>query len=539
MKSRLFLLLTAMLICGLSNAQYQNHYQMPTYGYENNMTFRAKICIDGVEQQSENVIEIGAFNGNTVSDSKFVKSFGSNHYYRVNMTIGGGSSSYELTFKLYDHENEVELVDYTITDPEGNPCEGITWQNDANLGTYKNPYVLNFISSNTYTKTILGYTGDKDHYYLLASPIGNVSPANVENMLANSYDLYYFDQTQDLEWINYKADNYNLVSGMGYLYANSEDVTLTFNGTPIEGNTYEVPLTMNDDAAFAGWNLIGNPFACNATVNVSNFYRMNADGTDIETSSGMVNAMEGIFVKATEDNETVTFTKIVGDTENGTTSGSNPDYGILNVNIIHQGNRVDLARVRFGEGNALEKFQINPSHTKIYFPVEGKDLAVVYPENQVGELPINFKAESNGNYTLSFNAQGLTASETKQSCLIEMFNYLHLVDNLTGANINLLETPNYSFMAQTTDYSNRFKLLFATGSSVDRETFAFINGMGNLTVFGIEGEATLQVIDVLGHVLSCETFSGNYERKLDVVPGVYTIRLINGSDIKIQKVIVK
>lgn len=512
------------MLCGLTHAQ-EHYYQMPNYGYENNMTFRAKVCIDGVEQQSINIIEIGAFNGNTVTDSKFVKCFGSNHYYRVNMTIGGGSTPYPITFKLYDHEHEVELVNYTITDPDGNLCEGITWQIDANLGTYKNPYVLNFITSSTssYTKEIAGYTGEKDHYYLIATPVGEVDPENVENMLTNSYDLYSFDQTQNLEWINYKAGNYNLVSGIGYLYANSQNVTLTFNSNPIEGNSFEVSLVMDEDVPLAGWNLIGNPFDCDATVDVPNYYRMKADGTDIEPSNGVIHAMEGIFVKADSDEQTVTFTKdgIVAVSDTDVRSGS------LNINVIRRGNLIDLARVRFGEGNDLEKFQLNPNHTKVYFPIDGKDLAVAYPEGQLGELPLNFKAESNGSYALNFTNEDMA------------FSYLHLIDNITGANVNLLETPSYNFEAKTTDYASRFKLVFATGASEDSESFAFINGMGNITIFGIEGEATLQVIDVLGHMLSSETFSGSHERKLNMAPGAYLLRLINGDRIRIQKLIIK
>ena len=46
-------------------------------------------------------------------------------------------------------------------------------------------------------------------------------------------------------------------------------------------------------------------------------------------------------------------------------------------------------------------------------------------------------------------------------------------------------------------------------------------------------------MDVVGHVLSSDTFSGSYERKLDVASGVYMIRLINGNDVKVQKIVVR
>ena len=45
----------------------------------------------------------------------------------------------------------------------------------------------------------------------------------------------------------------------------------------------------------------------------------------------------------------------------------------------------------------------------------------------------------------------------------------------------------------------------------ENDNFGFIND-GNLMILGIEGEATLQVIDVTGRILSTETFSGSYNK---------------------------
>ena len=119
------------------------------------------------------------------------------------------------------------------------------------------------------------------------------------------------------------------------------------------------------------------------------------------------------------------------------------------------------------------------------------------------------------------------------------FGYLHLFDNKTGTDVDLLRTPSYTFNATTTDYESRFKLVFATGSSIAGDSFSFINSNGNFCIFGIEGEATLQVFDVMGRVLGTETFSNNIEKRLDVAPGVYFIRLINGDDVQTQKIVVR
>ena len=158
-------------------------------------------------------------------------------------------------------------------------------------------------------------------------------------------------------------------------------------------------------------------------------------------------------------------------------------------------------------------------------PVEGKDYAVAKTENE-GEMPVCFKAEENGNYTLSFNAQEVE------------FSYLHLIDNLTGNEVDLLENPSYSFEARNTDYASRFKLVFAKGTNDSGSNFGFISD-GNLMILGIEGEATLQIIDVTGRILSTETFSGSYNKAINAANGVYMIRLIQGENVRTQKIVVK
>ena len=268
------------------------------------MNFKGRILINGIEQQS-NDIEIGAFNGNTITGSKRIECFGTNQYYRINMLIYGTNENYEVSFKLYNHQTGEELDNCIITTAEGEPCT-VIWENDGSYGTFKNSINLNFVSGQAFTKDIAAYT-ENGGYYLIASPIGEVDPENVENMLANSYDLYWFDQSQELEWRNYNQDGgFNLEPGKGYLYANSEDVTLIFKGTPYNGDG-QVTLTKDNNASFAGWNLVGNPFAQKAYINKP-FYTLNPEGTEVIAGTGnSVSAMEGLFVVAETDGETLTF----------------------------------------------------------------------------------------------------------------------------------------------------------------------------------------------------------------------------------------
>ena len=107
---------------------------------------------------------------------------------------------------------------------------------------------------------------------------------------------------------------------------------------------------------------------------------------------------------------------------------------------------------------------------------------------------------------------------------------------MTGADVDLLQTPNYSFEASTTDYASRFKLVFCTGNAME-DNFAFYSN-GNF-VINNEGEATLQVIDVTGRIVKSESINGSASINVNAAAGVYMLRLINGNDVKVQKIVVK
>ena len=189
---------------------------------------------------------------------------------------------------------------------------------------------------------------------------------------------------------------------------------------------------------------MGNPYTTNATVD-KDFYIMNEAGSDVmaeatSSSTGVVAPMQGIFVKATEAGQTVTFTPATS----GKSVSDNRSAVVMNLSQ-NRGGVIDRAIVRFGNSNTLPKLQLFENSTKLYIPQYGEDFAIVSAEAQ-GEMPVNFKAAKNGTYTLSFNTEN-----------IEM-GYLHLIDNMTGNDVDLLATPSYTFDARTTDYTSLLSL---------------------------------------------------------------------------------
>ena len=380
----------------------------------------------------------------------------------------------------------------------------------------------------TYTLEITGYSNFPNPdggYYLIASPV-TVNPADVEGMTEGSFDLYYFDEAEDNnEWQNWKDNDetghFNLVPGTGYLYAHQEGGEFELTGTPYTGDG-TITLKKTNGTSWSGWNLVGNPFGETAYIQGGDwdFYVMNQDGLELEPAEvTSIERMQGIFVVANSDGEQLTLT---------TEAPTAPQGGKIVMNVrSSRGNNIDRAMIRFGEGRQLPKFQLNPDNTKLYIAQEGEDFAVVRSIDE-NSTPVSFRAAENGIYTLSVNADN-----------IEM-EYLHLIDNMTGNDIDLLATPSYTFEARTTDYADRFNLIYATCDDVNEnnmQPFAFFNG--SEWVINNAGNALLQVVDVTGRVISSETLNGNAHISLDQVPGVYVMRLVSGNNVKVQKVIIK
>ena len=410
------------------------------------------------------------------------------------------------------------MTNYEVT-YEGAPYTFV-FTNNANYGSNKRPVVINFITaSNPYTLDITGYGSNAGGYYLIASPVmQEITPSAENGFLTSVYDLYYFDQEGDAEgkeWINYESNTFTIQSKKGYLYASQTDTQLKFAGTACTDRSVPLEYSEANPSTFMhGWNLIGNPLAEDATISQA-CYVMNEGGTELEAAAAgkLIPAMNGVFVKATGAGQSVTFTP------------SNTSQGVakIDVNVLKdRGATIDRAIVCFDENNTLPKFMLHPENTKIYIEQGGDDYAVV--SSNEDEIPVSFKAASNGTYTLNVAVQNAE------------LDYLHLVDNLAGTDTDLLANPNYTFEANTGDYASRFTLVLHNTTGLE-ERFAFYNGH-NWTVSN-DGEALLQVVDVMGRVLNSKEISGNAEINISQPAGVYMFRLVNGSDVKVQKVIVR
>lgn len=363
-----------------------------------------------------------------------------------------------------------------------------------------------------------------DGWYFVALPL-NSDEVTPSMLTTGDYDLYRLNPNNTM-WENYKnpehQDGFKLANGEAYLYANNAGFTINFAGT------VKASAASQDVSVSTGWNLVGNPFTYNTYLNRA-YYKMNEDrnGIEIVNNNAAIAPCTGVIVKATTEDH-VTFTQ--------TAQSVGANHGnvqmVLAQTITTRGESssqtLDNAIVSFNEDSQLEKFYFGTQNANIFIPQGNEEYAIVSAEAQ-GEMPVSFVARTQGTYTLTVNAEG-----------VEM-DYLHLIDNLTGIDTDLLQTPSYTFEAKTSDYESRFRLMFAAnnedGSSTGSETFSFYSN-GNL-IINNEGNATLQVIDALGRILSNESISGTVSKSIDAPAGVYVLRLINGENVKTQKIVVR
>lgn len=394
----------------------------------------------------------------------------------------------------------------------------------------------------TFEKEIAAYTpGTRNNYYFIANPTDGEF-LETENLLEGNFDLYFWDasgydedEEEIREWQNYKSETYADPSDFesedgGYLYGNAQNVVLKFAGIANSEVEYTTgSLAYNGDSEnFPGLHLIGNPLTTNARVeggtSINGFFTLNENRNEVATvSNPIVGPCTALFANSTSgtaNKRKVTFTS----TTEGSLNTRNAT-NLINIEVSNDYNLLDRAYVRFNEQDNLQKFTLNPEATHIYFREDNKDYAIVKGNERMSQLPLYFETREYGIYTINVKLENMNCE------------YLHLIDNMTGADIDLNATPSYTFRATSSDYACRFKLVFE-GTGVEENSanvnFAIVEG-NRVVIPMIEHETTLEIIDMTGRTISSQKVNGSFDQTLNVKAGIYLLRM-NGN---VQKIVVR
>lgn len=385
-----------------------------------------------------------------------------------------------------------------------------------------------------FKKTIEAYDEHNHPWDIIASPIAESFMPTTENGFLTEpetgYALLTYDEASH-SFLNFKEESFSITNGKGYLYANALDTTLLFSGfTHGSGTPIEVNLDYHSsNNNLAGYNFVGNPLPCNAYSSKSYYvldpitYRL----TPVMASSATaIKPCSGIFVKADAVNEAVAFSR-------------NDDYsqhqGYIAIYLTQTDahDPLDQAIISFNPNDNLGKFTLNAEAPKVYFTDNNQNLAIISIDS-LDALPLRFKAYENGNYTLRFEVNEMEIST------------LNLIDNIAGSQTDLLSNPNYTFSANTNDYASRFKIVFKPDYGIEElenEVFAYYSN-GAIRLYGLDSskELSLQICDLAGRTVWSETINnrdGEHTVSMKLIPGIYLLRLTDGSRIQTQKIVIK
>ena len=392
----------------------------------------------------------------------------------------------------------------------------------------------------TVKKTIANANGSKaadDHWYTIATPVHTgtnayvpLSTTNLTSITDGKYDMFYLDEATN-KWMNQKnvggAAGYpNMYIGKGYLYRN-DGTPLSMPGKTMTGDT-TIAITKTNESPIEGINLIGNPFTHNIYKGYQgaiddaalsdNFHYLADNGTwqlgDYKTA---ITPGMGIVVQTnTEKNLTIKDDATKATAEHAPTKAESKDLKFF----INGNNYEDAAYAVLSNGYGLLKMSHpNEAAPLLYISQNDKSFSVANMSADTRSFNLCLKAKTTGKYTLSYKADG-------------QFNYLHIIDRITGEDVDMLLEGEYSFIASPNDSNNRFivKLGYNAANNANNDIFAYQNGNDIV----VEGEGELQVFDVTGRMVKIQRINGVQTINLNT-QGVYIFKLND----KVQKVVVR
>ena len=130
------------------------------------------------------------------------------------------------------------------------------------------------------------------------------------------------------------------------------------------------------------------------------------------------------------------------------TGGTKREASPLSISVKGE-NGQDQAFVYFGRGKSMEKMGgFVAQEPSLWVRDNGKDYAIAHVEKACETLELCFSSKQVDDFTLTVDRNDME------------FEYLQLVDHVTGLTVDLLKQPTYSFHATGQEPDARFSIRF-------------------------------------------------------------------------------
>ena len=385
----------------------------------------------------------------------------------------------------------------------------------------------------------------------------------------------------------------NLPAGKGYLMALSSESMMMADGTLnnglVEHNVFNSQDGLNViggqgqyhyDAPYRSFNLIGNPYQSyldfyelvfNSEVGENNqgilysyddddnktyysyalrddndpenpyiYHTVTQSENEPYSAGRYIHPHQAFFVKA-KANGTLQITDAMRSVAGSSSNGfryEQVNYPLVNLLCYDDSGNRDLTTIEVNRpelGGGAKMDLLHSSKGLIYAHLENESYQTLFTPEGVTTVPVRFVPAEDGVFTLNWNTRH------------GEFSYLHLIDNLTGVDVDCLANEEYRFESKTSDYKSRFKLVFRCEGegpddpegpdNNDTDHFAFMFGEELV----VNGEGAFYMFDVSGRCLVSTQLSGAQTNLSlpKVAAGIYVLQLTNNSQTKVQKMVIK
>lgn len=453
-----------------------------------------------------------------------------------NLTITSGSVTINFGKQL--------SVIGTLTNTQG--VTGLVIKSDA-TGTGSLIHSTDGVPA-TVERYISGHNNVADAgWHLLGSPVAAFD-INGSSFDPGATDDFYAWQESNSTWMNHKEGTPSqIVPGAGYLVAYETSGTKTFTGA-LNAADQTVTVTRQGAGGYAGFNLIGNPFA-SAIIWGSGWSLGSVGGVAYvwdEATKDYINVEAGdpipsgngvmVYLGGEETSQSLTIPTAA---RIHSSQGWYKNAGEQIVLVANDPDRNAAKRsvIRFNESAtegfdlAWDGYYLRGFAPGFYSVSNGMNYSVnTLPSmNNTLVIPMGFEKTASSGFSIELQ-------ESIPGAVV------YLTDKKTGTVTNLTDNGAYHFTAAEGDDVNRFTLHFGTlgidnPSAAGAVIYAYD---GVVYLNGPDAKASVTITDLTGRVVMAERVNGNGLSMLNagnLPKGVYVVTAVAGSRVVSAKVI--